>query len=126
MLEHDILRVIIQFGLDDSRVSENAGNLYLALFRPLHPRQFAAWNTVNSINLLQNLAQSDPKTYLGPPEKPFTLKLLADSGAANRAELVAKATAFFQQVAESAMMTQDGFVSKPAMLTSFKSLLQGR
>ncbi len=125
MLEHDILRVIIQFGFDDSRVSENAGSLYLALFRPLHPRQFAAWNTGNSINLLQNLAQNDPKTYLGPPEKPFTLKLLADSGVANRAELVAKATAFFQQVAESAAMTQDGVVSKPAILTSFKSLLQG-
>lgn len=126
MLEHDILRVIIQFGFDNSRVSENAGSLYLALFRPLHPRQYAAWNTANSINLLQNLAQNDPKTYLGPVEKPFTLKLLADSGAANGAELVTKAAAFFQQVAECAVMTQNGVVSKPAMLTSFKSLLQGR
>lgn len=127
LLEHDILKVIIQFGFDDSCVSENAGSLYLALFRPLHPRQYAAWNTSNSINLLQNLVQNDPKTYLGPVERPFTLKLLADSGAANRADLVTKAVGFYLEIAECAAGSLGGpSARKQMMLDSFRCSIEDR
>lgn len=73
LLEQDIRATIIRFGFSDGTISKDAANLYLELFRHLHPKTYAGWTVDNSLSTLHQILGQNADAYTGVLKKAFTL-----------------------------------------------------
>jgi hypothetical protein len=83
LLEQNIREVIIRFGVSDGSVSPDAAELYLDIFRSLHPRTFGGWTVGDARTVLRGIAEQDKATYYGVAKKPFTLGLIENFDASH-------------------------------------------
>jgi len=123
--EQDLRAIIIHFGCADGKISRDAAHLYLELFSQMHPRTYSGWSVDNSINMLQQIVQKNPDTYLGGPVRPYTLAFIEKFDRAHGTNFKKPTCDFLMAVAIFASAV-DGKVSDDgtAGITQLKAMLE--
>jgi len=125
LLEQDISMVIVRFGFADGMISKNASNLYLQLFKRLHPRTYAGWTVDSASAFLRRLTENNRDNYLGPLRKPYTFGFVESFDAVNGTDFVNQARDLVLAIAIFAAAV-NGSVSdeKTAEITQLKAVLE--